>query len=520
MPRPKANCPACAAPVEFLCRTSLVTVCPSCKSVVARGDKKLEDHGRVADIVATDSPLAIGLKGRFRSKPFYVIGRTQFQHSAGGVWDEWYCAFPNGKWGWLAEAQGRFYMTFEAPLSKQAFPSAESLQDGQQLMLGDETFTIAEVGIARTAGAEGEMPVAVEPNAEHPFADLYADNERFATLDFSGDELQCYIGWQVTLDELGLKDAKPAAREGKTIAAIKVGCPHCGGMLDLHMPDETQRVVCPFCSSMLDCNKGNLQYLATLKAKTKPLIPLGTQGTLNGIKFTVIGFMQRSVTVDGTKYFWTEYLLYEPATGFRWLVHSDSHWSFVEPVSPSKVKDEHQTARYDGKTFKIFQEAIARVEYVLGEFYWKVEIGESVLCRDLVCPPLMLSFERTTSGTNAVSKKGKKVGSVTVGETSISLGTYLPHDDVTAAFGVANLPRGWAVAPNQPEPVPSEIFVKWAMFLLALVIIYGFAEAIGMQPDGWLLAWAMAAASALPVIGAMINGNFNQRRWAESDFST
>ncbi len=519
MPRPKANCPACAAPVVFQCRTSMVTVCSTCKSVVARGDKKLEDHGRVADIVATDSPLALGIKGRFRSKPFLIIGRTQFQHAAGGVWDEWYCAFPNGKWGWLAEAQGQFYMTFEESFSEDALPSLDSLQGGQQLVLNDANYTIAEVGLARIGGAEGEMPVAVVPNAEHPFVDLYADNERFATLDYSTGKPQCYVGWIVTLDDLGLKDVKPDQREGKSISALKVGCPNCGGMLDLRMPDETQRVVCSFCSSMLDCNKGNLQFLSTLKPKTKPIIQLGTQGKLFGIQFTVIGFVQRSVTIGGTKYFWTEYLLYEPTTGFRWLVHSDSHWSYVEPVSPSKVKDDHSIARYDGKTFKVFQEAIARVEYVLGEFYWKVEIGESVLCRDLICPPYMLSFERTTSGARAVSKQGQKVGSITLGETSISLGTYLPHADVTAAFGVTNLPRGWIVAPNQPVPVPSEIFVKWAMFLIALVVIYGFALGCNMQPDDWLLIWAMTLVSVPPLFGAVVNASFNQRRWAESDFA-
>ncbi len=514
----QANCPACAAPVEFLCRTSLVAVCSACQTVVARGDKKIEDHGRVADIVETQSPLKLGLRGRFRTKPFYIIGRTQFQHSAGGVWDEWYCAFPNGKWGWLAEAQGRFYVTFEEKIASDKLPRAEDLTDGQRVQIGDELFTVAEVGVAETAGAQGEMPVDVVPGATHPFADLYGDEGRFATIDYVSGQPMCFVGWEVGFAELGIKDAKPEAKEAKKVAALKVSCPNCAGMLELRAPDQAQRVVCPFCSSMLDCAQGNFKYLSTLKPTTKPIIELGKKGTLRGIEFTVIGFMQRSVTYEGQKYFWTEYLLYEPKTGFRWLVNSDSHWSYAEPISPGSVKDDNSTLRYDGKTFKIFQESVGRVEYVLGEFYWKVEVGESVRFRDLICPPYSISIERTTSGSVERDQQGKNP-KVKIGEVTMSLSTYLPHEEVEEAFGVKPLPRGWLVAPNQPAPMSNEIYGQWLVFLLAFVVIYGIASMSGMEPDEWLLIWAGMALSVIPIIGTFVNANFNQRRWAESDFS-
>ena len=136
MARLEAPCHSCAAPVEFKSRTSLVTICPYCQSVVARGDKKLEDHGKVADLVETQSPLSLDVKGKFRGKPFRIVGRVQYQHSAGGVWDEWYAQFPNGKWGWLAEAQGSFYMTFQKKVKDgSGLPSLESLEAGAQIKL-------------------------------------------------------------------------------------------------------------------------------------------------------------------------------------------------------------------------------------------------------------------------------------------------------------------------------------------------------------------------------------------------
>src|SRR5436309_619137 len=101
--------------VDFKVSTALVTVCPYCNSVVGRSDKGLEDLGKVADLVESGSPLDVWLKGRFQGVPFDLTGRVQYAHPAGGVWDEWYAHFADGRWGWLAEAQGRFYLTFESP---------------------------------------------------------------------------------------------------------------------------------------------------------------------------------------------------------------------------------------------------------------------------------------------------------------------------------------------------------------------------------------------------------------------
>src|SRR5580704_15641858 len=128
----EVNCPGCGAQVVFKIPGSVVTVCEYCKSVVARGDRAIEDLGKVADLADTQSPLQLGLKGAYQGAWFELTGRAQLGHEAGSMWDEWYAAFSDGRWGWLAEAQGRFYMTFQQSLPPEiTIPAVEDLGLGQ-----------------------------------------------------------------------------------------------------------------------------------------------------------------------------------------------------------------------------------------------------------------------------------------------------------------------------------------------------------------------------------------------------
>jgi hypothetical protein len=200
----QAPCPACGGVVTFQISTSLVTICPYCRSVVARGDKKLEDLGKVADLTETGSPLALGLRGQYQGKRFQLVGRSQYKHAAGGVWDEWYAAFPAGRWGWLAEAQGRFYMTFERkPSEKTPLPPLDTLAPDSQVTIGGVgELTVAEVGTAETLTAEGEIPFRFVPGIPHDYADLYGADGAFATISAGDEQLTLYLGEEVTLAEI------------------------------------------------------------------------------------------------------------------------------------------------------------------------------------------------------------------------------------------------------------------------------------------------------------------------------
>jgi hypothetical protein len=247
-----------------------------------------------------------------------------------------------------------------------------------------------------------------------------------------------------------------------------MGCPNCGGALALAAPDKTERITCPYCNSLLDVNQGNLKYLHALKPSPSPhefVLPIGAEGAFkDDVKYKIIGAVVRSVTIEGIQYFWHEYLLYNSHVGFRWLVHSDNHWNYVEPINAAEVSEKtmalggvsvQPTAGasmiYNGKTFRIFQDAIAAVEYVKGEFYWRVEQGEQVRAIDYVSPPLMLSCEMSAN------------------EINWSLGTYMTNAEIEKTFGVADLPKPWAVAPNQV--FTGSFYYTYGLIPLALLFV-------------------------------------------------
>ncbi|HSO74257.1 MAG TPA: DUF4178 domain-containing protein [Blastocatellia bacterium] len=486
----EASCPACGATIAFKVGSSIVVVCEFCHSVVARTDRALEDLGKVAELVETGSPLEVGLTGVYQGVPFELTGRAQLAHEAGGVWDEWYAAFTDGRWGWLAEAQGRFYLTFEQSLPEQALiPPIESLQLGAPVAAIPTSvpLVVAEIGQAGTVAAKGEIPYKLVPGEQYYYADLSGPGGQFATLDYSQSPPLVFIGRQVDLSELGFPpDVRAPEREARRVEAQQLSCPQCAGPLELRAPDQSLRVACPNCGSLLDVSEGRLRFMQALQpGQVVPIIPMGSVGEFGGAKLTVIGFLLRSVEFEGVRYYWEEYLLYNPRVGFRWLVRSDDNWNFVETVPPGEVTHKGgigfggkgDTVSFQGKRFKIYQDAIARVEYVIGELYWKVMAGELTQTADYVNPPRMLSVETSieqaredaqAKAGNRPKQKGKRPAPT--GEINWSLGTFMKRGEVESAFGISGLPRPSKIAPNQLFP-HKKVYKYWLALVAAALVV-------------------------------------------------
>ena len=452
----QGNCPSCGAPVEFTAGTALVVVCGHCQTVVARQGKHLEAHGRIGAIVDTDSPLQLNVEGRIGRDGYRLVGHLQKDHGA-GPWDEWYVEFDDGRTGWLSESEGAFHLLLASGTAPDLSP--EDFEPGQRFSLQGHRLVVEEIGHGHVVAAAGQLPSDVDPTVDSRYVDATGPGGVFVTLDF-GDGTsapEVYVGKQLKLTELGISPDQLRPKV-KKVALQQARCTQCNGPLELRAPDRTKRVACPYCGALLDASRGKLAFLQLLeKPDHPPLIPLGAKGKLRDAEWVCIGFLVRSCTVEGIRYPWEEYLLFNRQRGFIWLMQSNGHWTVLEPLPAGDVAVAPGVAAHlDNRRYRAFQSVTAVTETVLGEFYWEVEAGESAEAEEYVAPPFSVNVDRTEN------------------EVSYTLGEYLAPAVIKEAFNLQEpLPTPHGIAPSQPNPHSSTATWTWTgIWAVALLFVF------------------------------------------------
>lgn len=375
-------------------------VCKYCKALVARTDRALATIGRVADLLEIPSPLSLGAMGRWGQHRFEVEGRVQLDRAGapGAPWQEFFVVFPEtGDSTWVAYAQGRWYATREV-VPTPPLPAASMLQPGASISLpGVGQMVVAEVGRRRVVSAEGELPRVAAPGVPTYFVDVSGPNGAFGTIDYGDGQTiapALYIGQAFDPNQFRLDSGQPL--EVPTAATTDCTCPTCGGNLPLVAPASAERIVCRYCGAISDVRQGALSVLGQApKPAFEPYIPIGQEGTLRGQRVINVGFVVRGTDVEGTRYQWREYLLFAgPAIGYLWIMEEDGRFQMVTPLAPGDVQIEPSRAIYRGESYSFKQQVVAQVDCVIGEFYWKVEIGETVQATEYQGPGGIVSVER------------------------------------------------------------------------------------------------------------------------------
>jgi hypothetical protein len=235
-------------------------------------------------------------------------------------------------------------------------------------------------------------------------------------------------------------------------------CTGCGASLKIEAVGYTNTVVCKHCTAVIDVNHPLKKIISQYDSSNthQPLFQLGSFGVLKGIKWKIIGYVVKEDTASS--FMWDEYLLYNPYHGFRWLLEISGHFSMTEKlnaVPTVQLGSFSNEFEYNKKQYKLFNVGQVKTEFVLGEFYWRVKVGDTVTMADYICPPEMLSIEQDGS------------------EINWSVSTYIPHNEVLSAFKMpANtgiFEQG--VAANQPNPFADRA-KKYVQFILAMAAIF------------------------------------------------
>ena len=455
----------------FRAATSLYVVCEFFHSTLLRAGDDLQNLGRMADLLADASPIQIGSEGTFRQRHFQVIGRIQLKYES-GLWNEWHILFDEGSSAWLADAAGEYIVSARVEVSDPV-PAFETLSPGGALTLDGRTFTVSDLQTAHCISGQGELPFRVAAGYPVNTADLRS-RDRFLTLDYSETPPLAFVGQAVAFADLhlqGLREAHDRTAGGEAqVAARAFSCPHCAAPLHIHSPASVS-VACGSCGSIIGVDNENVQLLvgAAQALRETPWLPLASRGRLHGVDWEVIGFMRRSTRSQGVDYPWSEYLLFNARQGFAWLVEYQGHWNFVRSLSnpPSVARGQAEFAR-DGQEFRHFNSGVAEVVYVVGEFYWRVAVGERCTVDDYVSPPLMLSRELSEN------------------EVTWSQGEYLEPGELCAAFQIKKRPPArLGVYANQPNPLIERhrrvCRVFWKLALAATVLQLAFAFLFASQ---------------------------------------
>ncbi|MEW6777413.1 MAG: DUF4178 domain-containing protein [Bdellovibrionota bacterium] len=257
-------------------------------------------------------------------------------------------------------------------------------------------------------------------------------------------------------------------------------CPLCRGLVPVWEPDFSESAVCPSCGASIDLESEKPRAISKPPKPftAKPLLPIGSQGTLRGKTWAVRGFIQASDQTGG--YSWEEYYLRGEGDSTSWLVQENGHWAHLRPLPRSARKDSgKETATAEGKSFRIFDLGKARAVRAAGEFDWRFDYSEWTNETEYIDPPLVLSHESDSSGSEWLQ------------------GEYVDREEVRRGFPSASaLPPVMGIAPSQPSPWRAALPALWGwtgIFSAVIVAIQILTHATSR--DEWIFAERFTFAS-------------------------
>ena len=292
------------------------------------------------------------------------------------------------------------------------------------------------------------------------------------------------------------------------VASKGFKCPNCGGPVNLELPGKSVTIRCPKCSSILEPEHEVLKLRDKYNEQFphRQWIPMGTEGTLNGIKFKCVGMVVRGDDDGGE---WSEYLLFNPYHGYRYLVESSGHWTLIEQA-PGLGFDKSGrpgwygptgTIKVAGKKLKYFTHYRATVKNIIGEFPWQATIGETNEVTEYINPPYQASCENVTqyfdkksrqvdiASLIAAEAKSSSAGSddeddeeedddegvdidaiiakhgltKRITESNWSIGEYKYPEEIQAAFKLEEMPAKLGFGMCEPNPMRARYLVSLAI---------------------------------------------------------
>jgi hypothetical protein len=459
--RRQVRCPNCGGGHTLVNPGIFMLVCDYCQTSFYWDKDRVAKMGERSVLPESDSLLFLGASGKILGKRYQVVGHVRYEHYRGS-WDEWYLDIGGTKAAWVSEDERN--LTLERRITPdEPIAPVEQLTAGMRVRLSGRVFTIREVGRAKCAGGQGQLPFPVLPGEEYPYLDLAtADGQQFATLEWDeAGNLHAFLGRPLTRDQISLDTPKPEVERDESHGAGDVECPNCGAPLEKPTGRVVETLVCTYCGANNDLTGAAARTMGVNPKGTDPRFrfEIGDQGRFEGADYEVCG---RLFARDEEGYESREYLLWNPQRDYLWLAEEDGHYLLLkptrqvpdpDPLTAGPLLGPKSPIRVGGKEFAFYETCNEQLAYVDGALPWLASVTQGFGSARMIAPPQV--FEMEFEG----------------GEVEYFQGSYMEAEAVWQAFGrKPPAPAAKGVHPAQPfERSPLAATLMWVGGIFALV---------------------------------------------------
>lgn len=382
-------------------------VCPSCGNGVALshpgvtlatckcGDTSFLDvHGKpfkkaVFQIFAPSEQIQPGSTGEWNGKSFQVLGRFRawFEES---VWNYWTIAFEDHL-AYLGEGYGTYviYEPEEGFVGWAGKDRSNAKPESQIHMTNEKLCVLERINRAAKWEIEGEVWM---PEAEFSWVSYDLTHEtgyHAEVFEFRRGFHQAFALQFVERKALKLGNLRTVDNQYRAFT-----CSGCSTSNKIIGYPATQCFTCSSCDRPYVIENGvDLKPIKQNKLEVVPAMPIGIQGEIRGVNYTVIGFaVKQEKSTFASE--WREYSLYSPQEGFAYLSEYDGHWIFLrEEWDAPMVTSPVGSFDYAHEDFQLYNTYTYKLIGARGQFVGNIFNDEGKKVWEYISPPELWTKE-------------------------------------------------------------------------------------------------------------------------------
>ena len=238
----------------------------------------------------------------------------------------------------------------------------------------------------------------------------------------------------------------------------KQTCPSCKKEWTSRLRGQASYFACAGCNKLFEIASGTNVVNTEFKPHylTRSL-EIGNVGTFDGYEFEVVGIV--FLKERKASFYWYEYTLFHPVSGYRILSHSDGHWTLFErTLEYPKITNSQAVKKvnFQNKWYDVFTRYATEVVWAEGEFTYEITEEPRPIITEWIQPPFSLTRE---FGVNSMTW---------------FIGVYKEPSEIKKAFDILKaLPPKRKVASNQLFSFGFDVasFAGFSAFYVALLLV-------------------------------------------------